>query len=66
MDGYDCSYFNGVLPVSAQLNPKGLRQCNTTINSLSDITTMHTYCIIVGSNALLDPKLPVIKKAAIS
>jgi len=66
--GYESSYFNSIPPISAQVIPRGLESNdNTTINSESDsTTTTHTSYIIEGSNALLNSKLPLIKKAVVS
>ena len=62
------SYFNSIPPISAQVIPRGLESNdNKTINSESDsTTTTHTSYIIEGSNALLNSKLPLIKKAVVS
>jgi hypothetical protein len=66
--GYEISYFNSIPPISAQVIPRGLESNdNTTINSESDSTTItHTSYTIEGSNALLNLKLPLIKKAVVS
>jgi hypothetical protein len=61
------TYSSSLPPVFAQLIPRAIQSNdNRTTSSESDTTTIHTSYTIEGSNALLNLKLPVIKKAVVS
>lgn len=63
--GYGLSL--SIPPIFAQVIPKEVHpNDNITTNSRSDTTTTHTSYTIEGSKALLNSKLPLIKKAVVS
>ncbi|MGA9843966.1 MAG: hypothetical protein WBQ25_16810 [Nitrososphaeraceae archaeon] len=65
--GYEISYPTSIPPIFAQMIPRAVQtNDNITTNSGSDTTTTHTSYTIEGSKALLNSKLPLIKKAVIS
>ena len=65
---YEIAYPISIPPIFAQLIPRGVKtNDNFTSNPGSDtMTTTHTVYTIEGSKALLNSKLPLIKKAVIS
>ena len=67
MGSYVISYPHNIPPIFAQLIPRAVQtNDNFTTNSGSDTTNTHTAYTIEGSKALLNSKLPLIKKAVIS
>jgi hypothetical protein len=67
MGSYEISYPTSIPPIFAQLIPRAVQtNDNFTTNSRSDTTNTHTAYTIEGSKALLNSKLPLIKKAVIS
>jgi hypothetical protein len=67
MGSYEIAYPISIPPIFAQVIPKAVQSDeNSTINTKSNTTTTHTSYTIEGSSALLNSKLPLIKKAVIS
>jgi len=64
---YKFTYSNSLHPIFAQSIPRSVQSNdNRTTNSELNATTTHTSYTIEGSNALLNSKLPLIKKAVVS